>query len=162
MKMIYLLLKLLHIIAVILFLGNIITGWFWKFHADRTTDPKIIAHAFEGITRSDRWFTIPGIIVITLAGIGTAIVGQFPILGTGWILWSIILFLISGFIFSWKVAPLQTRITNLARAAADPGQMDWNLYRSLCRSWEIWGFVALLLPVAAVALMVLKPSLPAL
>lgn len=160
--MIYLLLKLLHIIAVILFLGNIITGWFWKYHADHTTDPKIIAHAFEGIIRSDRWFTIPGIIVITLAGIGTAVVGQFPILGTGWILWSIIFFLISGFIFSWKVAPLQARIANTARAAAASNQMDWDLYRSLSRAWEIWGFVALLLPVAAVALMVLKPSLPAL
>jgi uncharacterized membrane protein len=162
MKMIYLLLKLLHIIAVILFLGNIITGWFWKFHADRTTDPKIIAHAFEGIIRSDRWFTVPGAIVITLAGIGTAVVGQFPLLRTGWILWSIILFAISGVIFSWKVAPLQTRIANMARAASDSSQMDWHLYRSLCRAWEVWGFVALLLPVAAVALMVLKPSLPAL
>jgi uncharacterized membrane protein len=160
--MVYLLFKLLHIIAVILFLGNIITGWFWKYHADRTTDPKIIAHAFEGISRSDRWFTIPGIIVITLAGIGTAVVGQFPILGTGWILWSIILFLISGFIFSWKVAPIQTRIANMARTAADTGRMDWDHYRALSRAWEIWGFVALLLPVAAVALMVIKPSLPAL
>jgi uncharacterized membrane protein len=160
--MVYLLFKLLHIIAVILFLGNIITGWFWKFHADHTTDPRIIAHAFEGIIRSDRWFTIPGIIVVTLAGIGTAVVGQFPILGTGWILWSIILFLISGFIFSWRVAPLQTRIADMARKAADTDQMDWDLYRSLSRAWEIWGFVALLLPMAAVALMVLKPSLPAL
>lgn len=160
--MIYLLLKFLHIIAVILFLGNIITGWFWKYHADRTRDPRMIAHAFEGIIRSDRWFTIPGIIVITLAGIGTAVEGQFPILGTGWILWSIIFFLISGFIFSWKVAPLQARIANMARTAADSNHMDWDLYHALSRAWEIWGFVSLLLPVAAVALMVLKPVLPAL
>jgi uncharacterized membrane protein len=161
-EMVYLLLKLLHIIAVILFLGNIITGWFWKFHADRTTDPRIIAHAFEGIIRSDRWFTIPGVIVITLAGIGTAVVGQYPLLRTGWILWSIILFAISGMIFSWKVAPLQARIAEMARAASDSNQMNWDLYRSTSRAWEIWGFVALLLPVAAVALMVIKPSLPAL
>ena len=160
--MLYLFLKLLHIIAVILFLGNIITGLFWKFQADHTRDPRIIAHAFEGIIRSDRWFTIPGVVVIVLAGFGAAIIGHFPILGTGWILWSIVLFSISGLVFSWRVAPLQVRIANLARAAIETGQMDWNLYHLLSRAWEFWGLVALLTPVAAVILMVLKPNLPAL
>ena len=160
--MLYLILKLLHIIAVILFLGNITTGLFWKFHADRANDPRIIAHAFEGIIRSDRWFTIPGVVVIVLAGFGAAIIGHFPILGTGWILWSIILFSISGVVFSWRVAPLQVRIANLAKAAIGTGQMDWDLYHTLSRAWELWGLVALLTPVAAVILMVLKPNLPAL
>jgi len=158
----YLILKLLHVIAVILFLGNIITGLFWKFHADRTRDPKIIVHAFEGIIRADRWFNIPGVVVIILAGGGAAIIGHFPILGTGWILWSTILFSISGLAFAWKVAPLQVRIVNLARAAIGTDQMDWDLYHSLSRAWEFWGLVAVLTPVAAVILMVLKPNLPAL
>jgi uncharacterized membrane protein len=158
----YLFLKLLHIIAVILFMGNIITGLFWKFHADHTRDPRIIAHAFEGIIRSDRWFTIPGVVVIVLAGFGAAIIGRFPILGTGWILWPIILFSISGLAFSWKVAPLQVRIANMARSAIGTNQMDWDLYHTLSRAWELWGLVALLTPVAAVILMVLKPNLPAL
>jgi uncharacterized membrane protein len=160
--MLYLILKLLHIIAVIAFLGNITTGLFWKFHADRASDPKIIAHAFEGIIRSDRWFTIPGVVVIVLAGVGAAIIGRFPILGTGWILWSIVLFSISGIAFSSKVAPLQIRILNLARAGMETNQMDWDLYRALSRAWEFWGLAALLTPVVAVILMVLKPSLPAL
>jgi hypothetical protein len=30
------------------------------------------------------------------------------------------------------------------------------------RSWELWGAVAVLTPIAAVVLMVLKPALPAL
>ena len=160
--MLYLILKLLHIIAVILFLGNIITGLFWKFHADHTRDPKLIAHAFEGIIRADRWFTIPGVVVILLAGVGTAIVGKFPLLGTGWILWSIVLISISGIAFSSKVAPLQIRIANLARAGMETNQMDWDLYHKLSRTWEFWGLVALLTPVAAVILMVLKPNLPGL
>lgn len=160
--MLYLILKVLHVIAVIMFLGNITTGLFWKLHADRTTDPKVIAHAFEGIIRSDRWFTIPGVVVIGLAGVGAAIVGRFPILGTGWIFWSIVLFSISGIAFSAKVAPLQVRIANLARAGAETGQMEWDLYHSLSRSWEIWGLVALIMPILAVILMVLKPNLPGL
>ena len=40
----YALLKFVHVLAVILFLGNVITGLFWKAHADRTKDPKIIGH----------------------------------------------------------------------------------------------------------------------
>ena len=160
--MLYLFLKLLHIIAVILFLGNIITGLFWKFHADRTGDPRIIMHAFEGIIRSDRWFTIPGVVVIILAGFAAAIIGRFPILGTGWIFLSTVLFAISGLAFSFKVAPLQIRLANLARAGMETEQMDWHLYHTLSRSWELWGLVALLTPVAAVVLMVLKPNLPAL
>jgi len=160
--MTYLLFKLIHVVAVILFLGNIITGLFWKFHADGTRDPKVIAHAFEGIIRADRWFTIPGVIAIVATGAGAAIWGRFPILGTGWIFWSTVLFIISGIAFTWKVAPLQVRIVNLARAGMETKQMDWVLYHRLSRAWEVWGLVALLTPVAAVVLMVLKPNLPAL
>ena len=92
----YLVFKLVHIIAVVLFLGNIITGLFWKRHADRSNDPRIMANAMAGIIRSDRWFTIPGVVAILVGGFGTAIVGQIPILRTGWIFWAIILFTISG------------------------------------------------------------------
>ncbi len=98
----YLIFKLIHVSAVILFLGNIITGLFWKAHADRTRDPRMMANTLQGIIRSDRWFTIPGVIVITLGGFAAAIHGSIPILGTGWILWSIVLFSLSGFAFSFS------------------------------------------------------------
>jgi uncharacterized membrane protein len=159
--MLYLSLKLVHIIAVILFLGNIITGLFWKYHADRSRDPRLIAHAFEGISRSDRWFTMPGAILITVAGFATAIIGGLPILGTGWILWGIILFTVYGLVFGLRVAPLQVKLARLAREGAEKGQFDWEQYSRLAHTWEMWGLLALLTPLAAVALMVLKPVLPA-
>lgn len=134
----YLFLKLLHVIAVILFLGNIVTGLFWKAHADRSGDPRVIAHAFEGIIRSDRWFTIPGVVVIIITGVAAAVVFMF-----------------------W-VAPLQVRILTLARAAGQNGQFDWPVYRKFSHVWEFWGLVAMLTPAVAVVLMVLKPELPAL
>jgi uncharacterized membrane protein len=158
----YLWLKLLHMIAVIFFLGNITTGLFWKFHADRTNDPKIIAHAFEGIKCGDRWFIIPGVMVIILAGVGMALKGNIPILGTGWVFWSIVLFTISGLVFSFKVVPLQNQIVNLARSSIGGGEMDWDYYHTLSRSWEIWGFIALITPALALILMVLKLNLPGL
>ena len=159
--MLYLIFKFFHIAAVILFLGNIITGLFWKAHADRTRDPRVIEHTLVGIIRSDRWFTIPGVVAILIAGFGAAIVAQIPILGTGWILWSIVLFSLSGLAFSFRVAPLQTQLAALAQAGVESGRFDWVRYHSLSRTWELWGLFALLTPVAAVVLMVLKPPLPA-
>jgi uncharacterized membrane protein len=159
--MFYLIFKFLHIAAVILFLGNIITGLFWKAHADRTRDPRMIEHTFIGIIRSDRWLTIPGVVVILIAGFGAAIVGRIPILGTGWILWSIVLFSLSGLAFSLRVAPLQVQLATLAQAGVKSGEFDWDRYDSLSRTWELWGLFALLTPVAAVVLMVVKPNLPA-
>lgn len=155
----YLWLKLLHLAAVVAFLGNITTGLFWKLHADRTRDPRIIAHTFDGIIRSDRWFTIPGVVTILVGGIGAAIVGGISLLGTGWILWSIALFTISGLVFVIRVAPLQTQLRALAQAGAEQGTFDWARYNRLARVWELWGAVALVTPVAALVLMVLKPSL---
>jgi uncharacterized membrane protein len=113
----YLLIKLLHIVAVIAFVGNIITGIFWHAHAARTRDPKLLAYTMGGIIRSDRLFTIPGVIGIIATGIAAAIYGNFPILRTGWILWTLILFIVSGLIFMIRVAPLQRQLRALAEAA---------------------------------------------
>lgn len=155
----YLALKLLHVVAVVLFLGNITTGLFWKSHADRTRDPRIVAHVFDGIIRADRIFTLPGVFGIVGTGLAAAVLGGYPLLRTGWILWSIVLFTISGLVFSFRVAPLQTRIRALAQGSPDAESFDWARYHDLARAWEAWGAVALLTPLAALVLMVLKPEL---
>jgi uncharacterized membrane protein len=158
----YLVLKTVHIVAVIMFLGNITTGVFWKEHADRTRDARLIAHALLGIIRSDRLFTIPGVLLITIAGFGASGVGHFPVLRTGWVFWSIVLFSLSGVAFGTWVAPLQKRMLKLMRAGAESGTPDWATYQKLSRVWAFWGAVALLLPAAALILMVLKPPVPGL
>ena len=155
----YLALKLLHVAAVVLFLGNITTGLFWKAHGDRSRNPVIIAHTLDGIIRSDRWFTIPGVLLIIAGGVAAAVVGGIPLLRTGWILVSIALFVISGLAFVLRVAPLQQQLLGLAQATGDLNRFDWDGYRKLSRAWKFWGEVALLTPVAAFVLMVLKPNL---
>ena len=155
----YLLAKLLHVIGVIAFLGNITTGLFWHMHAARTKDAKCLAHTMDGIIRSDRLFTIPGVIVIIATGVAAAIYGHLPILGTGWILWTLVLFLVSGVIFMIRVAPLQRRLRALAQAGAQSGSFDYAAYRTLAVRWELWGAAALLTPLAGLVLMVLKPAL---
>lgn len=154
----YLWLKLIHVAAVVAFLGNIITGLFWHAHAARTRDPRLLAHTVDGIIRSDRLFTIPGVVAIIGSGLGAAISGGHPILHTPWILWSLILFGISGLVFVVRVAPLQVQLRALAQNGADRGVLDWAHYQRLARTWELWGAVALLTPIAALVLMVLKPT----
>lgn len=124
--------------------------------AVKTKDLNIISFTMRGIIRADRYFTLPGVVVITAGGILSAVHGNFPIFKTGWILWSIILFTISGLAFGLKVAPLQSRILRLAEQSPTYAEFDWNYFIKQFRSWEFWGLVALLTPVAAVVLMTLK------
>ena len=150
----YELMKLLHVCAVVLFLGNITTGLFWHRHALRTGQPALLAHTVDGIIRSDRWFTIPGVVVITVTGLIAAMVGRIPILGTPWLFWALMLFALSGVVFMARVAPLQGRLLAMGRAEA----FDLEVYRKTALRWEPWGALALITPFGALVLMLLKPA----
>ena len=153
----YSFLKLIHLISVMLFLGNIITGLFWMYFATRTKDVKLINFVVRGIIKADRIFTIPGVIIITLGGFAAAGIGRLPILGTGWILWSIIMFSISGLAFMFRVAPLQRRLYNLTLTSPDDSnEFDWGKFNKVYKEWDIWGLIATLTPLAAIVMMVLK------
>jgi len=152
----YHLLKSIHVFAVIVFLGNVITGLFWKMHADGTRNRAIIAHTMRGLIRADRWFTIPGVVVITTAGILAAVQAGLPLLRTGWIAWSIAAFSLSGVAFGWKVAPLQKKLLMMT---SQDQELDWTVYRATSLEWELWGLFATITPAVAVVLMIWKPAL---
>jgi uncharacterized membrane protein len=154
--MVYLYLKFFHVLFVILFLGNITVGVFWKMFAQKSKDPEKIAFAFKGIIKADKYFTMPGVIGIIIFGVGGAMHGGLPILGTGWILWSIILFIISGAAFMAKLVPLQKQIAALA---SDKEKFNWDEYHRLAKQWDYWGFIALVTPYLATILMVVKPNI---
>jgi uncharacterized membrane protein len=154
--MLYLFLKSLHVVSVVLFLGNIITGVFWKVQGDLRADLKSKEQALDGIIKSDRIFTTPNVFLIVLTGIATAWVGHIPILSTPWILWSLVLFGISGAAFA-VVAPTQKKLLANVRAGL-AGEWDQAGYRKLSRNWTVWGAVATGAPLIAVFLMVLKPT----
>lgn len=155
---VYLWLKLAHVVAVIAFLGNIATGLFWHAHAARTRDPRLLAHTMDGIIRSDRLFTIPGVTIIVLAGVAAAIVGRLPLLRTGWILWTIILISISGCVFMLRVVPLQQQLRAMAQLGSQQDSFDYDQYHCIARRWEFWGATALATPLAGLILMTIKPA----
>jgi len=154
---VYIVLKILHVAAVVIFLGNLVTGILWKMHGDQTKDPVIIRHTVAGLIRADRWFTIPGVVLILIGGFGAAIVGGLPLLRTPWILGGIILFTISGIAYMGRVVPLQRRLLEVARSGVESGKLDWDKYRALTSSWNVWGTIALLTPVLAMIMMIAKP-----
>lgn len=158
--MLFMLFKVLHVLAVIVFLGNITVGIFWKHWADRTQDARIIANTIDGIIVADRLFTIPGVVGLLIGGVGAAVVAGFPILGTGWILWSIILFVISGLAFG-PLVRVQRLLSATAHEAVDSGSMSWPLYGQFSGAWSFWGSIALVAPLIAAVLMIAKPALPA-
>lgn len=152
----YTLVKALHIVSVVLFLGNIITGVFWKMHADRSGDLRARAQALDGIIKSDRFFTVPGVLLIIATGVTLALMMRLPLLRTPWIAWSLALFGISGAAFSIFVGPLQKKLLANARAGL-AGTWNEAEYHALSGKWTLWGLVATAAPVIALFLMVMKP-----
>jgi uncharacterized membrane protein len=148
----YSILKLIHVFAVIIFVGNITVGFFWKMYAEKTKDAKTIAFTFNGIIKADRIFTMPSVAVLLIFGLGAA-GGNYNIFSTGWIFWSLILFIISGAVFMARVVPLQKKIYALA---SDTAKFNWDEYKKLAGQWNLWGTIALIAPVIAVVLMVVK------
>jgi uncharacterized membrane protein len=159
MSLAYLVLKSIHVLAVVIFLGNITVGLFWKNFADRTKNAAIIAHTLDGIIRADRIFTIPAIFVVLAGGLGAAGVARIPILSTGWILWPIVLFIISGIAFA-PVSRLQRQLLEVAQQGVASGRLDFAQYDRLSRGWDIWGSIALIAPFIAAVIMIVKPGLP--
>jgi uncharacterized membrane protein len=155
--MLYLALKSLHVISVVLFLGNIITGVFWKVHADLSSDLRVREQAILGLIRSDRIFTVPGVLLIIATGVGLALMANFPLLRTFWIAGSLVLFGISGLAFAFQVGPLQKKLLANAKAGLT-GTWNEAEYHALSKSWGIWGTIATAAPLVAVFLMVMKPA----
>ncbi|MFI5237513.1 MAG: DUF2269 family protein [Ignavibacteriales bacterium] len=154
--MVYLILVLIHVIAVIIFLGNITIAPFWKSQAEKTKERLLILNTWEGIIRADKFFTMPGVVLLLIFGLGGAMHGGFPLVETGWIFWSIILYAFSGATFMFKVSPLQKKIVALAK---DESNFSWEEYQYLAKQWDIWGTFATITPWVAVILMVIKPNI---
>jgi len=149
-------LKVIHLLAVVAFLGNIVTGLFWMQYARKTNDIKIIYHTAKGIIASDKLFTIPGVLIITAGGFFAAIYGGVPLLKTGWIFWSIILFTLSGVFYAYKVAPLQGKMKRVLESENYQQVLNTGHFDKLLKQWHLWGFMALVTPLLSFCMMIYK------
>jgi uncharacterized membrane protein len=152
----YALFKTVHIIGVVVLVGNVTITAYWKVLADRTRDAKLIAHAQHGVTVADWIFTLAGIVFILVGGYGAAVVAKLPLTGPAWLVIGQLLFAVSGLIWLGILVPIQIRQARLARSLTYDSAMPPQ-YRRDSRSWLIWGVVATVPLVAAIYVMVAKP-----
>jgi uncharacterized membrane protein len=147
--------KFLHFTGVVMLMGNITVTAIWKFFADRDGRPEVLFYAQKMVTYTDWSMTVWGVILIIGGGYVMAVSAGYP-LGQGWLLWSQILFFLSGLIWILVLAPIQIQQARLAKSFA-AGEVN-QAYRSLSRRWLVWGIVSTFPLVVATWLMVAKPG----
>ena len=140
----YLWLKTIHLLGVVLFLGNIIiTGW-WKFMADKTKNPQVIAFAQRQVTLTDFVFTAGGATI--LFGAGMANVGIHHMdFSAKWLSQGMWMFVSSGIIWVLVLIPTQIKQAKLAQEFAKSNAIP-EIYWKLCTRWNVFGAIAVVLP----------------
>lgn len=144
----------LHILGVVIFLGNIIVTAVWKVLADRTHDPAVVSYAQRLVTITDVAFTATGAALIAVSG--GAMADDFGgVSGEPWLTWGVALFIASGVIWVAVLIPIQVLQSRLTRTFGDGIP---NRYWRLARLWYVFGGLATALPLVNIYLMVAKPG----
>ena len=142
---------LVHLFAVIVFLGNIITEIRWLYQASKTGNKEIIRFAITGIINGDKVFTLPCVLLITVTG--SFIYSNFSVSQNHWLLFALISYIFSGIAYSIKVAPLQKKMLHFV---SDKSSTLPSVYKNIYASWNFWGWVALLTSVLALTLTTIR------
>ncbi|WP_059173387.1 DUF2269 family protein [Bacillus sp. FJAT-27445] len=145
----------LHLIGVLLFVGNIITAAFWKIRADLTKDSVVIHSAVKNVLLADYIFTIPGLALIIVSGILMATRAGMPMAGFNWLMLSLILFAITGIIWAVILIPMQLKMIRYSAECIESGTISKD-YQDASRTWTVFGIAATLLPLVILYLMVTK------
>jgi uncharacterized membrane protein len=153
----YLLLKFVHVIGAAVLLGTGAGIAFFMLLAHRTRDAATIAGVARIVVLADFLFTATAVVAQPITGLAlTWSVGYS--LRDGWILASILLYLVTG-AFWLPVVWMQMRMRDLAAAAAAHGQPPPAEYERLFRLWFACGFPAFGAVLAIFWLMIAKPQL---
>ena len=150
----------LHQLGVIVFFANLVAALFWRSRAEATNDPRVLAFAYRTLNLGDKWLTPPSVGLIVAGGVGASLQVRLPILSTGWVLWSILLFSVSGLLFGLRALPRQKALAAHAEAGVRDGNFDLATHRRLAREWAFWSHLSLLAAAAVLPLMVFRPGVP--
>ena len=146
-------LKALHVLAAILFVGNVIVTGIWTasvFRARHTHDFRVAARA---IAFTDWLFTVGGGALLTITGVSLAIGRGYPMWGTPWIRQAMVALAISTVMWLVLLVPAQRIMLRPAFGDAD----DARLVRAYSR-WNVAGWTATAPLIYAVWCMVAKPA----
>jgi uncharacterized membrane protein len=152
----YFLLKWLHVIGATVLLGTGAGIAFFMLMAHRTGDVRVVAGVARIVVLADYVFTATAVVAQPLTGVLLARWVGYP-LTEGWILASIALYLLTG-AFWLPVVWMQSRMRDLAAAAAAAGEKLPEEYHRLFRRWFAFGFPAFTAVLAIFWLMIARPE----
>lgn len=155
---VYFLLKFLHIVGACVLLGTGAGIAFFMLLAHLTRSPATVAAVARIVVIADFAFTATAVIAQPITGIALAWQTGYS-LGDGWIVLSIILYLVTGALWL-PVVWMQIEMRNLARAAINDVQGLPRKYHRLFWTWFAFGFPAFAAVLAIVWLMMAKPIVP--
>jgi uncharacterized membrane protein len=145
-------LKALHVLAAILFVGNVIVTGVWTaifFRARRTHDFTLAARA---VVLTDWIFTVGGGALLTTTGISLALGRGYPLWDTQWIRNAIVALAISTAMWLVLLVPAQRIMLRAVSTNADATRLEAAYAR-----WNIAGWTATVPLLYAVWCMVAKP-----
>ncbi len=149
-------LMFLHILGVVVFVGNIITAALWKTRADRSGDLATIAYAQRTVVLADWMFTLPGALLVVIGGYGMAATRPWPLHGLRWLEMGQGLFWLAVIIWLAVLVPAQRRLVALSEAGVKAGALPPE-FATVSKRWAMWGGIATLLPIIVLFMMVTKP-----
>ena len=151
----YLLVKWLHILSSTFLFGTGIGSAFYMLFASISRDVRAIAVVSRHVVLADWIFTSTTVLLQPLTGFYLIHLAGYP-WTSGWIMWSIGLYLLAG--ACWlPVVWIQLRMRDLAQAAARDGTELPAQYWRYLRNWVALGIPAFLALVVVFWLMVAKP-----
>jgi uncharacterized membrane protein len=156
--MLYFLLKYLHLIGAAVLLGTGAGIAFFMLMAHLTRNAVIVAEMARIVVIADFLFTTTAVVMQPVTGVALAWEAGYS-LAEGWIVLSIILYLVTG-AFWLPVVWMQMRMHDLAREAAASGTPLSDRYHRLFRLWFAFGFPAFAAVLAIFWLMMTRPAIP--
>lgn len=153
----YFLLKFLHVIGATVLLGTGAGIAFFMLMAHRSGNVEVVAGVARIVVIADFVFTATAVIAQPVTGVLLARTVGYS-LAEGWILASILLYLLTG-AFWLPVVWMQMRMRDLAAAAAQSGAALPEAYHRLFRTWFAFGFPAFAAVLAIFWLMIARPDI---
>ena len=153
----YFILKYLHVIGSTVLLGTGAGIAFFMLMAHRTGEAATVAATARIVVIADYVFTATAVVAQPITGVLLAREVGYS-LTEGWILLSIILYLVTG-AFWLPVVWMQAKMRDLAAEAAAAGTALPDIYHRLFRLWFAFGFPAFGAVLGIFWLMIVRPSI---
>lgn len=154
--MLILVLKTIHVLGAVLFLGTGLGSAYYKLRAGASKDPRIAAWCDAEVVRADWIFTVPAGLIMPVTGLWLVVLYRLP-LQTPWVYQGLLGYAIAG--ITWlPAAYLQIRMRALSkRAVAEERPLPAEWYR-MQRTWALLGLPSFSATMAVLWMMVSKQS----